>query len=202
MNTESDRQLDEALRRAFVPPDDATFAAMARHASAPVATTRHWPWVVLAAALLAVAVLLAWPGPRGPEGHDGSQLGALWAAAYTDAVDRGFDAGGMDGCCKRNLDLPRACRDRFACCLDVARGGAVKVLGEYDGRPTGGCMALMAKAGDEPVCVYVLPKARDPKVQLPRDSKLCLGRRELGDVVLYAVSKAPAPTALDSFMVP
>ncbi|MBL8732063.1 MAG: hypothetical protein JNN13_06810 [Planctomycetes bacterium] len=201
MNTEFDRHLDAALRQAFVPPEPATFAAMAQAAARPVASRWRWPLVVAAAALFAVVLQLAWPRARGPEGHDGHQLGALWAAAYADAVDRGFEEHGMGGCCM-GLDMAQACRDRFACGLALAQGSQVTVLGEYDGRPTGGSMALVAKAGDVPLCVYILPKGKDPRVRLPRDCNLRLGRRDLGDLVLYAVSKQPAEAALAAFVVP
>lgn len=197
-----DRRLDAALRQAFAPPSDAALAELAAQATA-VRRPPRWPWLVAAAALLVVAItFLAWPRPRGPEGHDGAQLGALWAAAYTDAVGQGFHQGSGTGCCNVGLDLPTTCRQQFSCALDVAKGSDLNLLGTYQGQPTGGGMTLLATVGTAPVCVCIVPKAKDPRVKLPRDSGLHLQRRELGEVVLYAVSKQPVEDALAGFVVP
>ncbi|MBM4062785.1 MAG: hypothetical protein FJ265_17070 [Planctomycetes bacterium] len=195
-----DLRLDESLRAAFAPPPASTFTAAAARAVGRPRALPRWPWFVAAAALLVVAVLMAaWPRPRGPEGHDGRELGALWAAAYHDAEAQGF---GVEGCPRTGADLCNACEKRFSCRLAVAKGSDLALLGTYEGRPTGGSMTLLARAGGEPLCVCVLPQRQDPRVKLPRDSGLHLARRELGDLVLYAVAKSPARGALDSFVVP
>lgn len=200
MNEAPDAKLDAALRAAFAPPPPEQFAALARQAAGPSPRGRIWPWLVAAAALLVVALLLLREPPaRGPEGHDGHELGAMWAAAYDDAVAKGF---GEVSCCQVGLDLPHACRERFACGFDVAHGSDVALLGTYSGRPTGGSMTLLARIGGAPVCVCVVPEQHDPRVALPKGSDLHLARREVGDLVLYALSKMPAPGALDAFVVP
>lgn len=197
---ELDRRLDDTLRAVFAPPVDGTFAAFAARAAGKRRRAPFWPWLVAAAAMLVVGVLLAtWPRTRGPEGHSGKELGAMWAAAYHDAVAQGF--GGV-GCCKMGLDLRTACKERFSCGLDVASGSEMALLGTYSGRPTGGAMTLLASMAGAPVCVCVVPQKRDPRVTLPQDSGLHLARREVGDLVLYAVSKAPGSDALASFVLP
>lgn len=195
-----EQQLDQQLRGAFVPPSEDVMAAVARNAVHMPRPIARWPWFLAAAALLVVALLwTARPQRRGPEGHDGQQLGAMWAAAYDDAVAQGF--GGV-GCCQVGLDLPKACHERFSCGLEVARDSHVSVLGTYSGLPTGGSMTLLANAAGAPVCVCVVPAKNDPRVELPVASALHLARRELGDLVLYSLSRSPMTAALDAFVVP
>lgn len=195
-----DRQLDDSLRGAFVPPSADVMAAVAQNASRAPRPVARWPWLLAAAALLAIALLWTMrPSRVGPEGHDGQQLGAMWAAAYDDAVAQGF--GGID-CCQVGLDLPKACQERFSCGLDVVRGSHVSVLGSYSGLPTGGSMTLLASAAGAPVCVCVVPAKNDPRVALPAQSPLHLERRELGGLVLYSLSRLPRTTALDAFVLP
>jgi len=197
---ELDRQIDASLRGAFVPPAPATLAAMAARATGVPRRGPIWPWLMAAAALLVVSGMLAmWPARRGPEGHDGAQLGAMWAAAYHDAAKQGF---GSVGCCQPDPDLSKASSEQFSCGLRFAPNSAVALLGSYSGLPTGGCMALLARADGAPVCVCVVPAKQDPKVELPAGSGLHLARREVGDLVLYALSKSPGVSALESFSVP
>jgi hypothetical protein len=197
---ELDRQLDESLRAAFVPPSVDVMAAVARDAMHTPRPVRRWPWFVAAAALLVVTLfLVARPQLRGPEGHDGQQLGAMWAAAYDDAVAQGF--GGV-GCCQMGVDVRKACHERFSCGLDLARDSHVSVLGSYSGLPTGGSMTLLTNASGAPVCVCVVPAKNDPRVELPVASNLHLARRELGDLVLYSLSRSPTTAALDAFVLP
>jgi len=191
---ERDGQLDEQLRAAFSPPAPAHFERMARDVTRP--TRPLWPWIVgLAAALLVVAMWLGRP-PRGPEGHDAEQLGALWVAAYEQAVDSGF---GGAGCCDPGSDLAAMC-ERF-CGERLALGddGRSELLGCYCGGPTGGCLGVMLRVDGEPVCVFVVPREHDPRPALPDDRGLQLTRRELGPLVLYALSPEPRGDALDEF---
>ena len=210
-----DRSLDAQLRAAFAPPPAASFAGAAARIARPATARRRWQWWLAAAA----AVFLVWvlsPQDRrrlGPEGHDGRELGALWAAAYADAVTRGFGGSGPGGgpgggghgpggCCVTSFDLGMACERRFATRLELAASGDLTVVGSYRGLSTGGCMAVLARYGDEPVSVCVVCAEDDPRVELPADSPLHLARRELGGVVLYALSKAPPRAALDQFVLP
>lgn len=205
MNDDENDRLDAMLRDAFAPPPRETFERAARAAipAAPAPRLQPriatWPLLLAAAALFATLLLALWPARRGPEGHDGDQLGALWAAAYEHALATGF-AGGS--CCEGALDLASVCRQRFATPLQLAQGSDVALHGTYCGLPTGGCMTLLASAGGDPVCVYVVPRSQDPRVELPPDSPLCLERRELDDLVLYALSRSPAAAALRQFTVP
>jgi hypothetical protein len=190
-----DRRLDDELRAAFWPPPAERFEAIARAAAKP--PVRRWPWLVAAAAVL-VAVALAVTRPvRGPEGHNGRELGAMWLAAYEHALAEGFDA-----CCSAGVDLRAECRKRFAEEIDVASGGDVQLLGCYCGLSTGGCMAVLARLDGEPVCVYLVPRTQDPRPRLPEGSRVDFARRVLGDVVLYAMSEADAAKTLADFVQP
>lgn len=197
-----DRDLDARLRAAFVPPPASTFAAAARGAidgSAPRGRTRVWPWLAAIAAALALVALLLQRPRRGPEGHGAAELGAMWVAAYEHALDEGF-AG--TSCCMPDIDLAKMCEERFAARLGVAPG-SMKLLGCYCGKePIGGCMALLASSGGEPVAVYVLPCGDDPRPRLPEGSPLHLARREVGPLVLYALSRSAAAATLEDFVVP
>lgn len=212
MNTDElepvrEHAVDAVLRAAFTPPPAATFTAVARAAvdAAPERTGQRprWPWLAAVAAMLVVALLLAVrPAQpvRGPEGHDGAELGAMWVAAYENALAQGF-AGG--GCCTPGVDLARTCEEKFASRLGLGPAGSVRLLGCYCGdRPTGGCMVLLARTAGEPVCVYVLPRQHDPHPRLPEGSTLRLARREMGRLVLYALSKPTASDTLGEFVVP
>lgn len=199
-DNDNDRRIDDELQRAFTPPPVREFSTMAEQVATPPATSQHlWPWLAAAAALLALLLIFT-PEPevRGPNGHDGLALGVMWVAAYEDAAARGFTGG----CCETGFNLPQACQNMFACRVDVVSSGSVSVLGGYCGLETGGCMALLARDGGNPVCVYVVPRDCDPGVALPDDSELYLARRELGDLVLYALSPEPAAASLTQFVVP
>lgn len=194
--------LDTRLRHAFDPPPAAAFAEQAARVVDRPAARPLWPWVMAAAALLLVGFLLFdRPARRGPEGHDGRELGAMWAAAFADAVERGFSGGG-GGCCEAGFDLSSACQERFAERLEVASAGGVAVVGGYCGLSTGGCMTVLAKHGAEPLCVCIVRREHDPHVELPAGSALHLARREVDDLVLYALSKSPPAAALEQFVVP
>jgi hypothetical protein len=138
-------------------------------------------------------------GPRrGPEGHDGQALGAIWVASYEDAVRQGF---GTSPCCRTPIDLPTDCQAACGVRLDLLRRDGVSVLGSYCGLSTGGCMALLTEADGAPVCVYVLPARNDPHVAVPASSQLHLVRRDLGAVVLYALGRRDPGGLLDRFLI-
>lgn len=192
MNDAPDRDLDAQLRAAFAPPAFAAEALLPPH-------HRRWPWLAAAALLLASLWLLL-PRPRlGPEGHDGEALGALWVASYEDALARGF-AG--SSCCLPAPDLAAACQALCGRRLEFVHGGEAALLGSYCGLPTGGCLALLAEARGARACVYVVPRRQDPRVELPRGSRLQLARRELGELVLYVLSAEAPARLLDRFVLP
>lgn len=198
-----ERRLDDQLRAAFAPPPAAVFTATARRAASvppqPFAF-RVVPWLLAAAALLVLALLFLEKPRRGPEGHDGHELGAMWAAAYEHALAEDFGGG---ACCEPDVDLAKLCEEKFASRLDLGPAGTVKLLGCYCGdQPTGGCMVLLARTNGAPVAVYVLPSSKDPRPELPADSGLQLARREMGALVLYALSKSVAAETLAEFVVP
>jgi hypothetical protein len=197
-----DSALDERLRAEFAPPPPDVFAGAAEQVErrARPRANRRWPWLAAAAALVVVVVIAAVRRPpRGPEGHDGRTLGAMWVAAFEDARAHGF-AG--PSCCRPGVDLAEACREMYAVALELRSGSGVSLRGCYCGLPTGGCMALLTESGGAPVCVYVVPRRRDPGVELPAGSALHLARREVGGLVLYALSESPARAVLTGFTVP
>jgi len=185
-----DARLDAMLRRAYAPPADETMAAIARSATAAEPSRRlPWQWLLAAAALLLTfAIWHVTRPPVGPEGHDGKQLGALWAAAYEHALANREAADGKRFCCDPSLDFCRTCEQRFAVRLGLGQSGpGVTLRGCYCGLSTGGCVAALIDTAAGPVGVFVLPRAEDPEPELPGLSKLRLARREIGGLVLYAV---------------
>lgn len=199
---ELDRRLDDELRAAFTPPPAPEFEAVARRVARPRGNVlRRWPWMLLAAAaLVLLGVFLAGPWLRssGDIGHGDEALGRAWITAYESAEKQGFGPS----CCEPGFDVGAACQGRFACCLGVESGGSLAVVGGYAGEVPPECMALLARDGDLPMCVFVMQKANDRSVRLPQDSDLHLARRELGDLVLYAVADAPPDRALAQFVLP
>ncbi|MFO1076822.1 MAG: hypothetical protein U1E73_03750 [Planctomycetota bacterium] len=199
---ELDRRLDDELRAAFAPPPDRDLAAVAQRVARPRGTVlRRWPWVLLAAAGLLLAALFA-PAflQRSQTSAPASDesLGRAWVAAYESAEQQGFG----DSCCSPGFDMGAACQGKFACCLGVAAGGSLAVVGGYSGKVPSECMTLLARDGELPMCVFVMHKAKDRPVRLPRGSDLHLARRELGDLVLYALADAPPDRALAQFVLP
>ena len=59
---------------------------------------------------------------------------------------------------------------------------------------------MIARAGELPMCVYIVRRADDPGVELPLGSDLRLSRRELDDLVLYALAPAPVEATLAAFV--
>lgn len=196
MNDPRDERLDAELRTAFAPPPAAAFTTLAAGVAQPA--RRRWPWLLAAAALLVAAALWALRAPRVAPAEHGREIGAMWVAAYEHALRDGFADG---SCCEPDLDLRQACEQRFAAQLDLAPS-SVRLLGCYCGLPTGGSMAILARTNDTPVCVYVLPRAHDPRPVLPATSHFELARREVGELVLYAISPSVSAATLAEFVVP
>lgn len=194
----NDPRLDDRLRAAFAPPPDAAFRAVATRAVAAARPRPWWPWLVAAAAALLAVVLLLDRPRRGPQGHDGAELGRVWVTAYADAQRQGF----TQSCCDPTFDLPSRCRQRFATALEVAASSGVDVIGCYCSGPDGGSLILLTRRDGNPGCVCVLPSDSDPGVVLPEGSGLQLARREVGPLVLYALGPTADEVALRQFAVP
>ena len=200
MNQPEDDRIDEQLRAAFAPPEASRFEAMAREVTTAVAPAprRLWPWLLGLAAAMLVGVLLAdaLSRPDRPDRYEGAELGRIWTAAYEHAVENGFGGG---SCCQAPTDLAARCREVCGQALSFAGAGDVELLGCYCGLPTGGCLGLLMQVQGEPVSVFVLPRDRDPRPVLDERDRLRLRRRELGDLVLYAVGPREADEALAGF---
>lgn len=194
-----DDRLDAMLRETFAPPTDSAFAAMARAARAPKALPRS-PWFAagfVAAAAVVVALVLLFARDRdvrGPEGHDGPALGAMWVAAYQHALSTAGDKA--VSCCDPDLDFCACCEEKFAVRLALdAEGPRARVRGCYSGLPTGGCVTTILDTDEGQVAVFAVPRGCDPGPRLPEGSGLQLVRREIGDLVLYAVAGQQQPSA-------
>lgn len=198
-----DARLDAILRRAYVPPPDELLAQAAAAAIAPQPRRLPWQWLLAAAALLLTFVIWhATKAPVGPEGHDGKQLGALWAAAYEHALANPRAPDGKPFCCDPSQDFCRTCEQRFSVRLGFGAANAgITLRGCYCGLSTGGCVAALVETSTGPVGVFVLPRSKDPKPVLPAQSSLRLARRELGRIVLYGVGghAADPTTPLSTF---
>ncbi len=197
-----DARLDAMLRSAYAPPPEELLAhaALAATAAKPVRRL-PWQWLLAAAALLLTFVVWhAVKAPVGPEGHDGKQLGALWAAAYEHALANPRAPDGKQFCCDPNQDFCRTCEQRFSVRLGLGQASAgITLRGCYCGLSTGGCVAALVETATGPVGVFVLPRSMDPEPELPAAAPFRLARRELGGLVLYAVGgksvDASAPLA-------
>lgn len=195
---EHDR-IDDALRRAFVPPPSEQFVTTAERAMSMPRTAPRWPrWLAfVAAAALALVIVTGGDGPRGPAAHDGPALGHLWASAYDDAIERGFGAG---SCCESESDLAEMCRKVCGCPLTFREvGDDATLLGCYSGLPIGDSLGVLVQVDGMPVVVFVVPRDADPRPTLATRDDLQLRRRELGDLVLYAVSSQVPERALERF---
>ncbi|HIE71986.1 MAG TPA: hypothetical protein EYP98_18400 [Planctomycetes bacterium] len=79
-NDKADDLIDKQLREAFKPPPAEHYGEVASGVTS--APRPLWMWLAAAAAalLLVLFALDDGRGPRGPEGHDGRQISAMWVA--------------------------------------------------------------------------------------------------------------------------
>jgi len=190
-----DLRIDAALRRAFTPP--ARVAVTAAVPARPRIRPRVVAGALAAAALVVVAVLFALRPGRRPAA-DPTALPVLWVAAYRDAIARGFDTS----CCDSDCDLKSRCRQMFAAAIDLADDAGIEVCGAYCGLPAGGAAAMLARAGEEPLCVFVLPRARAAAVRTGVIDGLRIHRRDVGELVVFEVSRLPDARVLPYLYVP
>ncbi len=192
-----DPHIDDVLRRAFTPP--ATDALAHLLPAAP----RRLPWpkimgfAVVAAAILLVALFLV--GRERGQANDSAALPAMFVAAYHDAVTRGF---GTSNCCDGDCDLQARCKRLFATALRLEDSDGVELCGAYCGLPAGGAAAMLARAGEEPLCVFVLPRARAGDVRTGVYDGLRIHRREVGTLSVFEVSRLADPRVLPHLYVP
>ena len=187
-----DRRIDDALRAQFAPPQLADLAARLRAAAEkPRPQPRRWPWLLLPLA----AAVLAWLA----FGHHlfaptGAKLASMWAVAYDDAVENGFERGSC--CCGADGDLRRFCEQRFGASVTLASGAPVETCGSCCGLPTGPCCGLLVRADGEPVLVFVHPRDQDPRPDANALREHTLHRREVGPLVFYELSRSPEERVL------
>ena len=144
-------------------------------------------WLAIAGAslLLVLFALDDGRGPRGPEGHDGRQVSALWSAAYKRSIEVGF---GSAGYCDPQANLGEECREAFGHTLSFDGAEGSEVLGVCRGLSIGGCVGVVMKVASSPVLVFVVSSSADPMPMLGGLEGLRLWRRDLGALVLYALA--------------
>lgn len=199
---EADERIDAALRRSFALPDlSPLVSAVQAEAARPAA--RGWPralpWLLaLAAAALVVVGLLRAPA-EDPDHGDGDAIAAQWVSLYRDAVAMGFES---PRCCEPALDLAESCRSRFASAVGLAADAEVRICGTPCDRPAGGAVSMMARCGDSPVCLFVVPAESAPRFATRRYGDVSVHRRELGALAVFEVSHAETPRLLAKVYVP
>jgi len=196
MNEESDKLIDEQLRESFTPPPAEHYAEVASGVSTAVKPLWMWMAASAAALLLILFAIDDGRGPRGPEGHDGREIGAMWVAAYDHAIDTGFGGG---GCCQSKADFSDKCQEVCGQRLSFGGDEDAEVLGCYCGLPTGGCVGLLLQVEGNPVTVFVVPSESDPRPVIHNRDELRLRRRELGPLVLYALAYEERDDVLTEF---
>ena len=191
----TDDQLDVLLRRDFTPPNSSELAQLLP--ATPV--RRRWlAYAAGVAAILFVGALLFLRKRELPS-TDQAQLPAMFVAAYQDAVSRGF---GTSNCCDGDCDLQARCKELFATALKLKDDAGVQLCGAYCGLPAGGAAAMLARAGEEPLCVFVLPHARADNVRTGDFAGLRIHRRDVGALVVFEVSRLPDARVLPHLYVP
>ena len=121
----------------------------------------------------------------------------MWAAAYEHALANREAPDGKPFCCDPKVDFCGTCEKRFDVRLGFgAAGPGITLRGCYCGLSTGGCVAALVDTAAGPVGVFVVPRGKDPRPQLPSQSPWRLVRRDLGALTLYAVGGAAADPAL------
>ena len=78
----------------------------------------------------------------------------------------------------------------------------MQLCGAYCGKPAGGAAAMLARSGEEPLCVFVLPRARAAGVPTGDVDGLRIHRRDFGTLVVFEVSRLPDPRVLPHLYVP
>lgn len=190
-----DAQLDALLRDAYAPPPADALVAAATAATRTPPSVVWQGWLAAAALLLTVLswFLLRQEPAHEAKRHDGTELGAMWAAAYQHAVANREGADGKRFCCDPSLDFCGTCEQRFAVRLGFAGQASVQLRGCYCGLPTGASVAALVDTEHGPVGVFVLSRDQDPGACLPAGCSLQLARRELGSLVLYGLADAHQP---------
>jgi hypothetical protein len=202
---DQDRRIDDQLRRAFEPPAMVNVVQQVKQRAVPTHRVGLRRWWTAAAALL-LTLLVVWTVSKSrPEVEThlaGSSLAALWVDAYKDAVARGIDA---PGCCDPSSSLGARCRELFAASVEIRGTTDVQVCGAYCGRSSGGAVTMLARCGDEPVCVFVVPQNRANEIGLRHGTVVdgvTIHRREPGGLVVFELSRSESPRLLPDLYVP
>jgi hypothetical protein len=209
---ECQRHVDAALRRLFQGPPSAhlewRILDLVRRPDLWAAKTKT---LVVSrrlalAAMLALAVTSAWfnrdriwrsPGPRVYERHPWRPL----ADAYRFEVERGMKP---DWVCRNDSEFTDIFRRRLGQSLLLATAPPGVTAGGicYRDTITRKTVAVLGRAREQPVMVFVDRLEADSHPSLPPESGLHLFRAEVGRLVLYEVSPLSKPHLLSLFYDP
>ena len=203
------RAINGSLLRLFSPPELAAIATEGNgRIFAPTTPTRHprrglgLSRRVAVAAILGlgvIGILRIWSffNPRrAPNPYDPGPKRTL-VEAYRFEVSHGF---APDWVCDSPEQASDLLRRRFGQGLLLAESPGLSAIGwSYLNTITPNSAALLVRAGEEQIMVFVDRLAADPGQSIPPGSDLTLHRYELDKLVLYQVSRANAPVILDRF---
>ena len=210
--TESDRGLDERLRRLMQPPPEDRLAEIAHRAIREVSPTRtrfgrRRVLRQLAAAAAVVAGLagvwligqsLAPPGSSRPEGYTPAEWRSL-ETAYNDWLADGFEPMWVCADDREFVDTFRITYHQGLLLGELPQGTTALGL-SYCNSISSRTTCLLATVDDTPVVVFI------DRVELdqtqPQPEGLHLHRRRIGRLVLYELSSAEQPVVLPWFKNP
>ena len=203
--------IDEALRRAYLPPSpEQCVAGIRREGSTPKsdrprATRRVFTRRVAVAALIAVAAVGmmriwgVWPG-NAPDDPYAPQPWRGFATVYADTLDNGFKPTWV---CRDDRQFRRTFEHRLGQPLllaslpsDIQMGGLA-----YSNTLSPLTINVLMHVADQPVIVFVDRREKDGSLA-PSSEGLHLFRGEVGDLVLYELTPLEEPHVLPFFHVP
>ncbi len=210
--TESDRFLDERLRRLMQPPSEERLARIAHRAVREVSPTqarygRRRVLGQLAAAAAVVAGLAGvWligqslmPQRTGPPGDYTPEPWRSLETAYNDWVAEGFEPMWVCADDREFIDTFRATYHQGLLLGALPQGTTALGL-TYCNSISSRTTCLMATVDGSPVVVFIDRVERDHSQ--PQPEGLHLHRRRIGKLVLYELSSAEQPAVLPWFFNP
>lgn len=204
--------VNESLRWSFTPPAPRVIPTevngRGNRASAPPTPPRgrrDMSRRMAIAAVLGLGLVGVWriwtfldpPKPRSAYGPKPKQT---LVEAWQSIVAGGFKP---DWVCETQERASRLLRRRFGQGLLLAESPSLSGIGwSYTNTITPNTAVLLVRANQSEILVFVDRLASDTGQSVPAESGLRLDRRELGELVLYELSRPDAPLILDRFLAP